>query len=229
MINAIIVDDEPAVPAIIKHFVKKEQLPISIIGTAENGIEALELIKKKDVQLVFLDIHMPFMDGFKVIENVPDKDYIIITAYDSFKYAQRALRLGAKDILLKPIDYKQFLQSITRVIGWKVTDNATLNGILEYINKNYSDDLNLTLLSNIFYISPSHISRLFRKHMGTNTLAYIHEIRIKRAIELLKQEELNIKEVAERVGYENLNNFYKYFKLYTGSTPAAYVQGKNLR
>lgn len=225
MINAIIVDDEPAVPTIIKHFVQKEHLPISIIGTAENGIEALKLIKKEDVQLVFLDIHMPFMDGFKVIENAPDKDYIIITAYDSFKYAQRALRLGAKDILLKPIDYKQFLQSISRVIGWNVTDNVTLNGILEYINKNYSDNLNLTLLSNIFYISPSHISRLFKKHMGTTTISYIHDVRIKKALELLKKE-FNIKEIAELVGYTSLNNFYKYFKLHTGTTPAKYVQGK---
>jgi len=226
MINAIIVDDEPAVATIISHFIEKEQLPIKIMGIAEDGIQALDLIKNNDVQLVFLDIHMPFMDGFKVMERAPDKNYIIITAYDSFKYAQQALRLGAKDIILKPIDYKQLLQSITRVIGWRFTDNATLNGILEYINKNYKEKIDLTLLSNMFYTSPSHISRLFNKYMGINTISYIHEVRIKKAIELLKEDDFSIKEVAEIVGYESLNNFYKYFKINTGLTPALYTQGQ---
>lgn len=226
MINAIIVDDEPAVFTIISHFIEKEKLSIEIVGNAQNGIEALELLKENDVQLIFLDIHMPYMDGFKLIENEPDRNYIIITAYDSFKYAQRAIRLGVKDIILKPIDYKQLLQAITRVIGWKITENPTLNNILEYINTNYYEKLDLTTLSNLFYVSPSHISRLFTKYMGINTISYIHKVRIKNAIKLLKEEDLSIKEVAEKTGYNNLNNFYKYFKEYTGVTPAIYTQGK---
>lgn len=226
MINAIIVDDEPAVFTIISHFIEKEKLSIEIVGNAQNGIEALELLKENDVQLIFLDIHMPYMDGFKLIENEPDRNYIIITAYDSFKYAQRAIRLGVKDIILKPIDYKQLLQAITRVIGWKITENPTLNNILEYINTNYYEKLDLTTLSNLFYVSPSHILRLFTKYMGINTISYIHKVRIKNAIKLLKEEDLSIKEVAEKTGYNNLNNFYKYFKEYTGVTPAIYTQGK---
>lgn len=225
MISAIIADDEPAVANIICHFIEKEQLPIEIVGIAINGIEALDLIKNNEVQLVFLDIHMPFMDGFKVMENAPDNNYIIITAYDSFKYAQQALRLGAKDIILKPIDYKQLLQAITRVIGWKFTVNPILNGILEYINNNYHEKIDLTLLSNMFYTSPSQISRLFKRYMETNTISYIHEVRIKKAVELLK-EDISIKEVADLTGYDSLNNFYKYFKIYMNLTPAAYLLGQ---
>lgn len=222
MINAITVDDEPAVAAIIEHFVEKEKLPIRLIGNAENGLEALKILEEKDVQLVFLDIHMPFMDGFKVIESKPDNNYIIITAYDSFKYAQRALRLGARDILLKPIDPKQLLQAINRVIGWKITDNATLNDILKFINENYYKNITLTMLSNEFFVSGSHISRLFNKYMDTNTISYIHSVRIKNAIELMRDDKLSIKEISEKVGYDNLNNFYKYFKKNTGMTPAMY-------
>lgn len=226
MINAIIVDDEPAVSNIISYFIKKDNLPISIIGIADNGEKALDIIKKNDVKLVFLDILMPMMNGFKVMENAPGKDYIIITAYDSFDYAQQALRLGAKDIILKPIEYKQLLQSIMRVIGWKFTSNDTLNGILEYINKNYQEKIDLTKLSKLFYISPSHISRLFKQYLGTNTISYIHEVRIKKAADLLDERYYSIKEVAELTGYENLNNFYKYFKIFKGNTPAMYIQGQ---
>lgn len=227
MINAIIADDEPAVAKIICHIIEKEQVPIDIVGKAENGVEAVKLMKEKEVQLVFLDISMPFMNGFEVMESAPNKDYIIITAYDSFQYAQKALRLGAKDILLKPIEYKQLIQSITRAIGWKFTENTTLNGILEYINNNYQEKIDLTMIGNMFYISPSHISRLFKRYLNTNTISYVNEVRIKKAVELLNKENLSVKEVAELTGYESLNNFYKYFKLYTGSTPAAYALKDN--
>ena len=74
-----------------------------------------------------------------------------------------ALRPGVKDIILKPIEHKQLIQSITRVIGWRVTDNPIFNEILEYINRNYYEKIDLTILSNEFFISPSHISRLFKK------------------------------------------------------------------
>ncbi len=224
MINAIIADDEPAVSNIISHFIQKENLPVSIVGMAENGEEALKLLKNNNVSLVFLDILMPFMNGFKVMENAPDKDYIIITAYDSFEYAQQALRLGARDIILKPIEYKQLLQAITRVIGWKVTGNDTLNEILEYINEHYYENIDLQKLSGMFYISPSHVSRLFKQTLGTTTMSYIHEVRIKNAVKLLREDGQSIKRAAESTGYESLNNFYKYFKKFTGSTPAAYIQ-----
>ncbi|MGD9569859.1 MAG: helix-turn-helix domain-containing protein [Sedimentibacter sp.] len=224
MINAIIVDDEPAVASIICYFIEKEHLPISIVGVAENGVKALDIMKSTNVSLVFLDILMPFMNGFKVMENAPEKDYIIITAYDSFEYAQQALRLGAKDILLKPIDYKQFMQSVSHVIGWRFTSNDTLNKIIEFINENYFEKIDLTCLSNKFYISKTHVSRLFRQYMDTNTISYIHEIRIKKAVDLLEEGNLSIKEISIAIGYESLNNFYKYFKKYTGHTPATYVQ-----
>lgn len=227
--KAIIVDDESAVSDIITYFIKKEQLPINIVGVAKNGVEALKIIKENEVQLVFLDIRMPLMDGFEVMENVPEKNFIIITAYDTFKYAQRALRLGARDILLKPIDHNKLIESITRVVDWKFTDNDTLNQMLKYIDENYYKPLDLPHLSDKFFISPTHISRLFKKHLKQSTICYIHEVRIKKSLKLLKKREMSIKEVAEKVGYNSLNNFYKHFNSNMGLTPAEYIQGKEIK
>ncbi len=223
MLKAIIVDDEPAVARIIEYFIDNGKLPIEIVGKAENGLEAIELLEKNEVKLIFLDIHMPFMDGFKVMERFPNKNYIIITAYDTFEYAQRALRLGAKDLLLKPIDFKQLQQSITRAIGWNFTDNPILNDILEYINEYYYSEISLSSISDEFFITPSHISRLFKKYLGTTALTYLNELRIEKAISLLTNKDVAIKDVAEQVGYKSLNNFYKYFKEFTNSTPAEYL------
>ena len=62
-------------------------------------------------------------------------------------------------------------------------------------------------------------------------MSYVHKIRIEAAANLLREQENSIQEIAELVGYQNLNNFYKYFKLYMNDTPAVYVQkfGRNHR
>ena len=104
MIKTVIIDDEPAVVSIIKYFVKKEKLPLDIVATAQRGDEGIELINKLNPQLVFLDIKMPVVDGFEVMKSVKDTKFIVITAFESFEYAQKSLRLGAKDIILKPIE-----------------------------------------------------------------------------------------------------------------------------
>ena len=86
--------------------------PLQVEGIALDGESALQMIRKKEPDLVFLDIKMPLMDGFEVMEALEalqmDVKIVVITAYESFEYAQRALRMGARDIILKPIEYEQF-------------------------------------------------------------------------------------------------------------------------
>ena len=224
MIKTIIVDDEIAVISIIKYFIEKENLPLDIVAIAHRGDEAIKLIKRERPQLVFLDIQMPIIDGFGVMEKVNDVNFIIITAYESFRYAQRAMRLGAKDIILKPIEYKQLTQSINRVMGWKFTSNNTVNDILQYIHNNYNKKIDLRTIATSFYMTPDYLSKLFKTHMGMTIIKYIHKVRVYKAAELLKYENLSVKQVALATGYENLNNFYKHFKEYMGVTPAAFTQ-----
>lgn len=225
MIKVIIVDDEPAVSEIITYFIAKNNLPLQLVGIAENGKDALSLIEKENPKLVFLDIQMPMMNGFEVMEkNTEDIHFIIITAFESFSYAQKALRLGAKDILLKPIQYEQFSEAITRTIGWEFTNNDTVNKILEYIHDHYSEKIDLTTLSELFYSTPSQLSRLFKKYLNSTIMTYVNKIRIDKATALLSQKNFSVKEVALMTGYESLNNFYKYFKEFKGMTPAAFCE-----
>ena len=202
MIRAIIADDEPAAGIVIRHLVQKSKLPIEIIGVATDGQKALDMIRAKKPELVFLDIQIPRMNGFQ--------------------YAQQALRMGAKDILLKPVEYDTFCSSVGRAIGWKFTQNDMTNDILEYIQKNYAQNIEVNQLAKLYYTTASYIARVFKKNMGTSVLAYLHGIRIKNAIDMLENTDFGIKEIAERSGYENLNNFYMHFKKATGYTPAAF-------
>ena len=226
MIRAVICDDEKAALNIIRHFLDAQKLPIEIIGTAENGRDAWSRIKREKPDLVFMDIHMPYMNGFEIIQKMEDSKVIIITAYDSFEYAQKALRLGASDIISKPIEFGQLRQAIARAVGWKFTGNEIVNTILEYIYEHYAEKIELETLAGITFCSESHIARVFKKHTGMTIVSYVHKVRIEKSVQILEDGQMSVKEAAEAVGYQNLNNFYKYFKLYVGEPPASYVRKK---
>ena len=115
MIRAVICDDEIATWQIIKLFLKTEKMPVEIAGCARDGKEALQLIEEVHPQLIFLDINMPGLSGFQVIEKLSRDNHakiIVITAFASFQNAQQALRLGVHDILPKPIEFEQLKDAI---------------------------------------------------------------------------------------------------------------------
>lgn len=224
MIRAVICDDEKAALNIIRHFIESEKYPIQIVGTAENGRDAWNLIQCEKPELVFMDIHMPYMNGFEIIQKMKDTKVIIITAYDSFEYAQKALRLGASDILSKPIDMEQLKQAVIRAVGWNFTGNEVVDTILAYLYEHFAEKIELDTLAQLAYCTESHIARVFKKHTGTTIISYVHKIRIEKSIQMMEEENLSVKEAALAAGYQNLNHFYKYFNQYTGMTPAAYIK-----
>lgn len=229
MIRTVICDDEAATVNIIRYYIESKNFPVEIVGTAENGTAALQLIQEVHPNLVFMDIHMPYMDGFQVIHNIDNCKVIIVTAYDSFEYAQKALRAGVCDIIAKPIDFEQLEQAIYRAIGWQVTSNESVNAIIEYINSHYNEKIELTQLAKLTYNTQSYITRLFKKHMSMTILSYVHMIRVEKSIELVEEKRVSLQEAAEQVGYGNLKNYYKYFKLYKGQTPAAFFRERSQR
>lgn len=223
MIRAVICDDEAAAQKIIGYLIEAEGLPIEIVGVASTGDSALALIEREKPDIAFLDIQMPTLDGFEVMERLKDTQIkiIMVTVFDTFAYAQKALRLGACDIIAKPIDLAQLRQAIARAIGWNFTANDTLNRAMTYIHQHYQERIKLESLAREACCTPSHVAHLFKQHLNLSMLSYVHKIRITKAKQLL-QEGTSIQEAAYAVGYESLNNFYKYFKQYVGSTPAAY-------
>ena len=223
MIRAIICDDETAAQKIISYLIEADGLPIEIVGTATNGKNSLDLIRQEKPDLVFLDISMPELNGFEVIENMQETEtkVIIVTAFGTFSYAQRALRLGVSDIIAKPIDIEQLRQAIERAIGWSFTSSDTLNRALYYLHNNYHDKVSLERLAHEAYCTDSHISHLFRKHLHMSVTEYVSKMRIKKAAQMLGAG-ASIQEVSSAVGYSSINNFYKYFKLYMNETPASY-------
>ena len=115
MIKVIIVDDELNAREGLEMMLVKDK-NLEIAGICKNGIEAIQLLKERTVDLLFLDIHMPGINGFEVLDNVPKDKWpfvVFVTAYDD--YAIKAFEYHAFDYILKPFSDERFNQMLTRV------------------------------------------------------------------------------------------------------------------
>jgi len=116
VIKTLIVDDERLARETLRLLLKNHK-QVEIIGECENGSEAVKVLQKEALDLVFLDIQMPELNGFDVIQKVgPEKMPVVIfvTAYD--QYALQAFEARALDYLLKPFDDERFDQALERAI-----------------------------------------------------------------------------------------------------------------
>ena len=111
-IRTLIVDDEPLARRNIRLLLKDDH-QIEIVGEAASGREALALLRKHPTDLVFLDIQMPELDGFGVLENIEAQELpviVFVTAFD--QYALKAFEFHALDYLLKPFDDARFEKAL---------------------------------------------------------------------------------------------------------------------
>ena len=119
MIKLIIVDDEEEIRDGIKSIIDWENNGICICGEAGNGREALDIIRKSAPDIALIDIRMPIMDGLQILEEIARESLpvksIILSGYDDFAYAQKAIKLGASDYLLKPCRPQEILETVLKV------------------------------------------------------------------------------------------------------------------
>lgn len=106
-ISILIAEDEKSVRTSLSHYIKQLGKPYHLIGSASNGEEAIRISEGKKVNIVLTDIKMPRMDGFELILSMKKKSiqpyFIVLSGYDDFEYARKAIQLGVYDYLLKPI------------------------------------------------------------------------------------------------------------------------------
>jgi two-component system response regulator YesN len=136
MITVMLVEDEVWIRYLIKSLVDWNELGFEIVGEASDGTDALSLIRDIQPQIVLTDIKMPEMDGIELMTAVkkvfPHTEFVMISGYDSFDYAQKSLNLGAAAYLLKPVDKKQLVEVLIKI----KTKMEELNSIREIRFKN---------------------------------------------------------------------------------------------
>ncbi|QGH33446.1 response regulator [Gracilibacillus salitolerans] len=340
MYNVMIVDDEHVIQLSLQKLLKKRKDAFSVIGIAEDGKEAIQLLEKHSIDLIITDICMPEMDGLELIEATkkidPTVKFIIISGYNDFNYAQKAIRFGVSDFILKPIvpdqifttidniyrQMKRYEYSYTKHNDWvllletykkeiveyiwqfneekahekistiieghhKLQNNPfslsqllenllkdienelinrnlslpqrqpeymkwpytmdliikrakneisylinTIKGLrnlgsrqnilkaVEYVKENFSkEDLSLQEVAGNIGVSEAYFSRSFKEEMNISFKKYLIKLRMTKAKEMIIDLEMNITNIAFKVGFSDYPHFSKTFKKYYGLTP----------
>ena len=143
MLKAIIVEDEKTSRDILKNYLQKYCPQVQVLGEAENVDQALVLIKSNWLDLVFLDVEMPYGNAFDLLEKVGNHNFetIFVTAYN--QYAIEALNKHASYYLLKPISIDELIKAVDYVTEVKEKENELQNAVLK--PKTVSENSKITI------------------------------------------------------------------------------------
>ncbi len=187
-LKAIIVEDEKVSREILQNYIGKYCLNVDLVGTASNITDGLALIEQHQLDLVFLDVEMPFGNGFDLLEQVVERTFetVFVTAYD--QYAIEALNNHASYYLLKPISIDELIKSVAVVTEIKEKENELehkilspkTNGVSGKITIPQQDGFEVLNIDDIVYCKADdnytviHLAN--SKKLVSKTLKYFEEI-----------------------------------------------------
>ncbi|MBS4206875.1 response regulator [Bacillus sp. FJAT-50079] len=242
MFKVVIADDEYMIKKSLTVMIERSPFNFKVVGEADNGKKALELVKELKPDLLVTDIRMPTMDGLELIQETQKFDkrteVIVVSGFGEFEYAQKALRLGAIDYLLKPIKIDLVQEALKRVNDiLKLNEGETSEELIKqnsllspkitqavkFIEENFNDEtLSLQKVTTFVELSSAYFSRTFKEETGLSFIQFVTKVRMEKAKNLLGNPYLKSYEVAEFIGYPDYAHFSKVFKKYSGTSPNEY-------
>jgi two-component system, response regulator YesN len=240
LFTILLIEDEELIRKELVLTIPWDSVDCRIIGEARDGITGERLIRELAPDIVLTDIRLPGQSGLEMLEKTAPQTAIIFTGHSDFEFAQKALRLGVYDYLLKPIDEEELLASIrkvctellkkepqsTQISDSKKSGDPYIRAAMDFIDNHFPEDLSLGVTAAEVGISESHLSHLFKKHSSYTFLEYLQECRIRNAMQMLKNHKLQIAEVYRLCGYCNGSYFSRVFKRVTGTTPGDFRNGR---
>ncbi len=242
-IKLLIADDEDVICKGVAKFLRLHTDRFSKIYEAENGQEALDVIYEKQPDMMILDVQMPIKSGLDVMREAAKAGIkpitVILSGYDEFSYAQKAIKFGAKEYLLKPVRAADILTLLNDLadeyIGKeepheeeqtesaaKGKENPLVTEAREYMKENYAKNLTLSDVAEYLQISTGYLSTLMNQTLKCGFTDYLNQIRVDRACCYLEQNFLKNYEIAYKVGFNDEKYFSKVFKKIKGMSPKEY-------
>jgi len=255
MYNILIVDDEEITCHSLKARIEKlfETTPKTIYE-AYNSEDAIKLTEKVNIDIVITDIKMPGMNGIelikKIIKNSLACRFLVVSGYGDYEYVRKAFLLGIDDYLLKPIsskDLKDKLEDIFKKLQQKkgqqilngsnaqqsLGSTSSVSTVVEiakkYVQENDIKNINLTTVSNHVSMNYTYFSELFKKETGVTFSQYLMDVKMSKAVDLLKNPCNTVQQIAYELGYENPKHFSRAFKNYFGISPTDFKNSENLK
>jgi Response regulator of the LytR/AlgR family len=143
--HAVIIDDEKHCRDVLQMLLERHCPEVTIDALCGDPEEALKVIERSQPQLVFLDVEMPGMNGFELLESCTRRSFSVIftTAYD--QYAIKAIRHSALDFLLKPIDKDELVQSVQKALTQTVNSATKVDALLQFLHQHVQPNERLAL------------------------------------------------------------------------------------
>ena len=227
-ITALIVDDN----SIIRKYVHRQLAPSFNVIEAVDGQDGVNIAREKMPDIIISDIVMPGMDGFELCHSLKTDiktchiPIVLLTSQASSESISRGKNVGADDYIIKPFNSNELLLRLNSVLLKRKEselDKEFLKETREFIEQNLlKPELNLTLMVQRFKMNPIVLSRKLFALTGEPLEKYIRSFRLDRAVELLKNTDRNISDIAFSVGFINTGEFAGYFKEKFNQLPTAF-------
>lgn len=228
--SILVVDDDSLVRDVIKCVLTNDYA----VCEASTYSEAVR-IPSQSVDLAIIDYLLPDRDGLEVLNSIrksnPALPAIIMTGYGNEDIVIQALRENVTDYMKKPLNLMYLRRRVSDVLKGEQENKcivlspdkgSQLDSIAEHIRQNYMHELNLDNLARLACMSRYNFCRAFKKRFGKCCIAYVNNIRIKIAAELLQNSHACITEIAFSVGYRNSGHFNRVFKKNYQQSPREY-------
>jgi len=217
----------------------REELRICLEGytvvEAANGADALVILKKANaIDLVILDAVMPHLSGTEVLQKIkkdqPSLAIIMLTGQSSKDIVIDALKGRADDYIEKPINVSRFLETVQATLAAKARKgftsthgiHAKIEQAKQFIERNFDKKTTLEDVAGQLCLSPKYFSRIFKEITGEGFNEYRLSVKSTHACALLKNSDYTVTEIANRLGYQNLESFIRMFEKMMKLTPTQY-------
>ncbi len=249
--RVVIVEDESRARRLMVRLLKLVDDTIILAGEAANAQEGIELISAMYPDVAFVDIKMPGMSGIEMIERLQGKNlktqYYIISGCDEFSYAQKAIELGIKGYILKPVSFENISEvvqkayrslegrslskenmakiremEIRKIVDRDSIESPLVKSAIAYVCDNISIPCSLNDTAVRLNVSPDYLSRLFHKEVQMTFMQFVRMVKIDYTCVLLKKTDMKVYEIALAAGFRQDKYYCHVFKELMGVTPNQY-------
>ena len=248
----MIVDDESAILEGISRLLDWKALGFDQIRTAKSSFEVISHVVDWKPDICLMDVCIGNEYGYELISRLGERgvrsNYIMMSGYDEFTYACEALRCGALDYLLKPIDGGKLLQRVRQIIVEKLHGtlpeeigeesdpilkrpyqelSPLIRKIVMIVGMEYGQHISLKSIADRFRMNPTYLGQIFIKETNMKFSEYLMAYRMYAARSRIMETDSKIAEVANEVGYTNMNYFHQHFHQYYGISPLRMRMGES--
>jgi AraC-like DNA-binding protein len=230
----LVVDDDPGTLEMHARIVGAHS-PTHHVATARDGLEALDVLERERVDLVLLDLVMPGLDGFGVLEAMREgkatREIPVIVLTGQVLTAEDMARLnrGVATVLSKGLfGVEETLahvdSALERTRDFSAQAQRLVRQAMAYIHEHYADSISRSDLAGHVALSEDYLTACFRQELGVTPITYINRYRIHQAKQLLADPGKSITDVALEVGFSDSGYFSRVFRREVGTSPEAYRQ-----